>query len=263
MYKIRRRILSQNFIYNRTLIKKLVRESSIGLHDTVLEIGSGKGFITSELLSVAKRVIAVEIDPKLVLHVEKFLGNDPKLDVYLLDFLDFHLPEFSYKVFANIPFSIEGKIIRKLLDDKNPPVDCYLVVRKDLAERLSGENGNNQFVMKYKPWYIFDIYYHFNRNDFIPKSSMDCVMWRVTKRANPLIPLEEKQTYQRFIKLAFGDGLPIERNLKRIVSKSEFQKLAREVKFSLNVTPTHLLFEQWLTLYSVYSRCLIDQKEVE
>lgn len=249
VYEFRRKILSQNFIYNRTLIKKLVRGSSIGFQDTVLEIGPGKGFITSELLQVAKRVIAVEIDPKLVLHLDKFLGKNPKMDLYLSDFLDFHLPRTQYKVFANIPFSIEGKIVRKLLEDRNSPEDCYLVVRRDLAERLSGMVGNNLFSIKYKPWFEFSIYHYFNRNDFIPRPSMDCVIWRVTKRENPLIPDDQKLNYQRFIEQAFGEGQSIQNNLKKIMSREQLHNLSRKLNFSLKTKPSYLSFEQWLELY--------------
>lgn len=72
LYKVRRKLLSQNFLYNKVLINLLVRNSSIGLNDTVVEIGSGKGFITSELLKVAKKIIAIELDGKLFLHLKKF-----------------------------------------------------------------------------------------------------------------------------------------------------------------------------------------------
>lgn len=258
MYKFRRKVLSQNFIYNRTLIKKLVRGSSIGFSDTVLEIGPGKGFITAELLRVAKRVIAVELDYKLVLHLQIFFSNNPKLDLYLADFLNFPLPKTqselgssssSYKVFANIPFSIEGKIVRKLLEDKNPPEDCYLVVRRDLAERLSGMLGNNQFSIKYRPWFEFSIYYRFDRRDFIPRASMDCVMWRITKKKTPQLPLEEKQDYQQFVERAFGEGLSVEKNLLRFLSRVSVRNLSRKISFSLKSKPGSLSFERWLELY--------------
>ncbi len=258
VYKFRRKVLSQNFIYNRTLIKKLVRGSSIGFQDTVLEIGPGKGFITSELLQIAKRVIAVEIDPKLVLHLDKFLGDKSKLDIYLLDFLDFHLPRTEYKVFANIPFSIEGKIVRKLLEGRNPPEDCYLVVRQDLAERLSGMMGNNLFSIKYKPWFEFSIHHRFSKNDFNPTPSMDCVMWRVTKRKNALIPVEQQQIYQRFVEQVFKDGQPIDKNLRKLMSKERLQALTKKIDFSLKLKPSFLSFGQWLELYKKYKCDVAD-----
>lgn len=248
-YKFRRKVLSQNFIYNRKLISKLVRSSSVGPQDTVLEIGPGKGFITSELLQIAKRVIAVELDYKLVLHLDKLFGNNPKLDLYAENFLNFHLPRTRYKVFANIPFSIEGKIIRKLIEDKNPPEDCYLVVRQDLAERLSGFIENSSFSIKNKPWFDFDIYYYFNRSDFIPKPSMNCVMWRFTKREEPLLEVEDKQNFQKFIEKGFNNGLPVKRNLRNYLGSQKLDIISKNIGFSLDLKPRSLSLEQWLKLY--------------
>lgn len=251
MYKLRRRILSQNFIYNRKLIQKLIRRSSIGSFDTILEIGPGKGFITSELLKIATKVIAVEIDSKLTLHLKKFLGNNSKLDLYLANFLDFSLSKTEYKVFANIPFSIEGKIVRKLLEDKNPPKDCYLIVRKDLAERLSGFYFNNQFSIKNKPFFDFTICHQFYSADFIPRTNINCVMWRITKRKYPLIPYEFKKDYQKFIELSFGQGLPVNQNLKKILSSDQLKFLTQNINFSLRAKPSSLSLDQWLKIYKL------------
>ena len=55
MYTLRRKQLSQNFLYSRKLVKQLLRQSSIGANDVVLDIGSGKGIITEQLLSIAKK----------------------------------------------------------------------------------------------------------------------------------------------------------------------------------------------------------------
>ncbi len=252
MYKLRRKILSQNFIYNRTLVKKLVRNSSIGFQDTVLEIGPGKGFITSELLQIAKKVIAVEIDQKLVLHLQKQFLENNKFDLYLADFLNFHLPISQYKVFANIPFSIEGKIIRKLIEDKNPPNDCYLVVRKDLAERLIGKLGNNMFFVKHSPWFNFEICYYFSRRDFIPNPSMDCVMLRITKKTAPLISIEEKQHYQKLIEYMFINGRPVKVTLRELISKEKLKILASQVGFSLDKRSGSLSLSQWFKLFWMY-----------
>jgi len=257
LYKVRRKLLSQNFLYSRTLVNSLVRNSSIGPNDIVLEIGPGKGFITSELLQVAKEVIAVEVDPKLVLHLQQFFRNNPNLNLFLANFLDFRLPWVPYKVFANIPFSIEGQIVRKLLDTKNPPDDTYLVVRKDLAQRLSGKFGNNLFYISHAPWFEFNIYHYFNRNDFTPSASMDCVMWRITKRHQPLIPSEEMKNFKKFIELAFGNGANVDLNLKQLLSREQLKSLSNKLSFNFKRKPSYLSQEQWVQLYKLATNRVI------
>lgn len=248
-YRLRRRLLSQNFLSNRTLINFLVRNSSIGLNDTVLEIGPGKGFITTELLKRSKKVIAVELDEKLVLHLRQFLGNYPNFELHQADFLKFPLPDFPYKVFANIPFSIEGEILRKLLDSCDPPEDCYLVVDKRFALRLSGSVGENQFSLKHKPWFDFSLYHEFKKSDFTPEPKVDGVMWRIRKKEKPLLPSEKRKSWEKFIEVGFGHGQTMRQNLKNILSPTKMQSLSSKLNFSLKDKPGRLSLDQWLRLY--------------
>ena len=113
MYSLQRRVLSQNFFYSRKLVSWLLRKSSIGPKDTVLDIGAGKGIITELLLKITHQVIAIEIDALLCSYLENKFKTDPHVQVINKDFLRYLLPLHPYKVFANIPFCIEGEIIRK------------------------------------------------------------------------------------------------------------------------------------------------------
>ena len=134
MYKSRRKQLSQNFLCNPRLIRELVGRSSIGRADLVLEIGPGKGFITGELLRVARQVLAVELDAKLVLHLRRYFAGESRLSVVAGDFLDQPLPTTPYKVFANVPFSIEGLIVRKLIESPQINEACAHSMRKVSSE---------------------------------------------------------------------------------------------------------------------------------
>lgn len=248
-YQQRRKLLSQNSLYNRALIHFLVRNSSIGQNDTVLEIGPGKGFITSELLKTAQKVIAVEVDKKLVFHLRQRFNLNPKFQLYCGDFLKQDLPTCHYKVFANIPFSIEGQIVRKLLDSPNSPDDCYLVVVRDLAERLSGVPKNNLFSLTHLPWFDFSIYHTFRQNDFIPIPKVNAVMWKVQKKEIPLIPFSAKKSFTKFVVLGFGQGQPISINLKSVLSADQIVVLEQKLGFSLKIKPSYLSLENWIKLY--------------
>lgn len=257
VYKIRRKLLSQNFLYSRTLIRYLVRRSSICQNDTVLEIGPGKGFITTELVDTAKKVIAVEIDPKLALHLSLFLKEKPNLEIYNTNFLDFPLPDYSYKVFANISFSIGGEIVRKLFDGKNPPEDYYLIIDRRLALRLSGIPFDNQFSLKHKSWFEFSIFHHFKRSDFIPIPNVESVMWHASKKNTPLIPVANKESWEKFIEIGFGQGTPVYQNLRKVLSKVQFIQLQSKLNFSLKTKPSYLSFNQWLQIFNLFQRLFV------
>ena len=251
MFKLRREQLSQVFLHSPELVNRLIGKSSIGQKDTVIEIGSGKGIITSALLQTAKLVIAIERDPILYSRLKQQFLHYQNINLICADFLTFKLPNGSYKVFANVPFSIEGKIIRKLIDAPNPPEDCYLIMREELARRLAGIPKNGLFAIIHKPWFDFEIFHQFRRNDFIPKPQVESVMLRFIKRPYPLLPESEKPQFQKFVTNIFGGGRRMRQNLRREFSPSKINNLAQKLKFDLDAKPSNLIIEQWLLLYNL------------
>ncbi len=251
MYKVQRRTLSQNFLYSRKLVNKLIRESSCGPQDTVLDIGAGKGILTELLLQRVNRVHAIEIDGELCSFLRNKFKGIPSVSIIEADFLSLPLPQSPYKVFANIPFSIEGKIIRKLLTAQNPPDDSYLVVRKDLAERLSGKFQGGAFSARFKPWFDFSIIHAFRRTDFEPMARMDTVMLRIQKRTTPHISRTEEEQYARFIHEGFTKGKTIRKSLSRYFTRRQQVRIMKDLKISFDSNPSKLTLDQWIRLFSL------------
>lgn len=208
MYKLQRR-LSQNFLRDRQLVDQLVRNSSIGPHDTVIEIGPGKGIITRALVKKAKMVLAVEIDSHLISPLVSISQTD-SLILFNQNFLDFSLPHTPYKIFANPPFAIEGQIIRKLLDAPNPPEEIYLVLRKEHALRWSGYQPS-MFAMKYGPWFTFKIVHQFKGTDFSPPTKVKAVLLHMSKRKQPLVTWADKDRYQNVIEAGFTGKIKLKK----------------------------------------------------
>lgn len=254
MYKIQRRVLSQNFFYSRKFVQWLIRKSSISKADTVLDIGAGKGIIAEYLLKVASKVIAIEIDSDLCSKLYRKFENESKVKIISNDFLKCSLPQYPYKVFANIPFCIEGEIVRKLLNASNPPDDAYLVLRKDLATRLGGVNRDNRFSISYKPWFTFTLTHSFRRTDFEPMARMDTVLLRFSKKNKYIVPPEEQAIFRNFIEKGFMDGKSIKQNLYRVLTNTELHKLAVANGFSVNDKPSYLNLKQWVSIYSFIKR---------
>ncbi|KKQ53374.1 MAG: rRNA (Adenine-N(6)-)-methyltransferase [Candidatus Woesebacteria bacterium GW2011_GWA1_39_21b] len=194
-------LYSQNRLINPGLVADLVGKSSIGENDVVLEIGPGKGIITQELLNAAKKVIAVEIDEKLYLHLKNKFSELDKLVLVRNDFLKYKLPGYPFKVFANTPFVIISDVIRKLTDDKNFQ-QGYLIVQKEAAKKFIGkpQDSRNQMIsVLLYPWFEIRVYWEFERRDFIPKPSVDCVMIDVKRRDKPLLSWSDSRMYKDFI----------------------------------------------------------------
>ena len=205
MYKQRRKLLSQNFLFDRELIKRLIGNSSIGKTDTVLEIGPGKGIITQELISNAGKVIAIELDSSLFTELNIQFNDQSNLELYNADFLRFPLPHGQYKVFSNIPFRFTGEIIKKLLFSFNPPQDTYLIVQKEAAEKYL---GNSLIAALLHPWFEFSIQYRFGRCDFIPATGVSSVLLRIGRRNRPLLNPSLRRDYEDFLTYVFSGKKP-------------------------------------------------------
>jgi len=136
--------LGQHFLKSPWAAKAVAYALDIRKGDMVLEIGPGKGILTSVLLERGARVAAIEKDPPLVtLLREKFAQEirDGSLiihedDVRSTSSISLGLTEKPYIVIANIPYYITGEIIRQFLTDPLPPNAMSLLVQKEVAQRI-------------------------------------------------------------------------------------------------------------------------------
>jgi 16S rRNA (adenine1518-N6/adenine1519-N6)-dimethyltransferase len=129
--------LGQHWLRDRELLEDIAACAELTSSDTVLEVGSGLGTLTSVLLGHADKVVAVEFDETLARNLPaQFPGKN--LQVLHDDILTFNLSQLpkNYKVVANIPYYITAKIIQKLLTAPTPPSLIVLLVQKEVAERI-------------------------------------------------------------------------------------------------------------------------------
>lgn len=136
--------LGQNFLNSKSVAKDIVRAAKLEGVDTVLEIGPGKGFLTSELLSSGAHVIAVEKDDRMIPLLRDMFVEEIKSKKFtlihgdIIEELDkntLELPK-GYKLIANIPYYLTGQIIRTFLEAKNKPTQMVLMVQKEVATRI-------------------------------------------------------------------------------------------------------------------------------
>ena len=136
--------LGQNFLRSKAAIFSIIEAGEIDGHDIVLEVGPGKGILTEELLKVAREVIAVEKDDRLVLFLTlKFKREieEKKLILIHKDILEFDpeeegLQAGGYKIIANIPYYITGTFLRRFLSVVSAPSRMVLMLQKEVARRI-------------------------------------------------------------------------------------------------------------------------------
>ncbi|GAH99440.1 unnamed protein product [marine sediment metagenome] len=128
--------LGQNFLIDKNVVKKVIKAAELHSKDIVLEIGPGIGALTQEIAKTAKKVIAVEKDPRMVEILKETLKDFKNVELVNKDILNYSLLTTNYKLIANLPFYITAPVIRKFLESKHPPKEMVLIVQKEVAQRI-------------------------------------------------------------------------------------------------------------------------------
>ncbi|HCJ45694.1 MAG: ribosomal RNA small subunit methyltransferase A [Candidatus Moranbacteria bacterium] len=154
--------LGQNFLKDETVIENILALADVQPTDWVFEIGPGTGVLTSKLVERAEKVMAIELDHELVLHLTERFNASEGLSLLEGNILDMNLKEvlevsqFSehpYKIIANIPYYITAPIIRTLLSLPYQPVSMTLMVQDEVADRLSAQAGSMSLLSLMAQYY--------------------------------------------------------------------------------------------------------------
>ena len=247
--------LAQNFLRSSKLVRRLVAMSSIGPSDTVYEIGAGDGIITAALATVARQVIAIEKDPVLVRHLRERFRPCDHVEIVEKDFLAYSPVTSEHKVFANIPYNSTAQILRKILYERSKLSEAYLILQKEPAQKFSGSPRETLFSILVKPFFEFRILTQLRRTDFRPVPHVDSVFLSIKRRSRPLIETQDVAAYRDFVQYGFARWKPnVRLAFKNVFTYKQWKRLARELEFPFNATPTELSFEQWVGLYYGFRR---------
>lgn len=146
--------LGQHFLNSPSALSAIVETGQITKDDTILEVGPGTGTLTNELISRAKKIIAIEADHILVTQLhERFATaiQEGKLNIIEGDILEVDInilfaKKESYKVIANIPYYITGAIIKKFLSAQFQPKQMVLLIQKEVAERIIAKDNKESIL---------------------------------------------------------------------------------------------------------------------
>ncbi len=143
----------QNFLEDSSLSDQIIECASINKEIEVIEIGPGLGFLTEKLIENSKKLTAFEIDDDLIPILKKKFGTKDNFTLIHNDFMEVELDEIlkdkkGVKVVANIPYYITSPIINKLLKYRNNISEIYLMVQKEVAERIASKpNSKNMSLL--------------------------------------------------------------------------------------------------------------------
>ncbi len=206
--------LGQNFLVNPSVCPRMAECSGAGAGVGVLEIGPGIGVLTNELCRLADKVVAVELDSRLLPVLDETLVEYDNVkivngDVLKLDLNKLIKEEFDgleVVVCANLPYYITSPVIMKLLEDRLPVSSVTVMVQKEAAQRICAPVGSRDCgavtasVNYYaKPKMLFGV----SAGSFMPAPKVDSAVIKLEILKEPPVRVDEK-TFFRVIKAAFG-----------------------------------------------------------
>ncbi len=205
--------LGQNFLIDDEVIESIVETANIKKEDTIIEIGPGLGTLTNKLLEKAKKVIAIELDKRMVnilndrfsLYNNFEIINEDVLKVDLRNMIKEQNAE-NVKIVANLPYYITTPIIMKLLEDRLNIQSITVMIQKEVAKRLTATPGDKlsgaiTYAINYycEPQEVLIV----PNSSFIPKPEVESEVINLKLRKAHPVELTNEKLFFKLIKLAF------------------------------------------------------------
>ena len=229
--------LGQHFVVNSDILQRLVSHASLTEDDVVLEVGAGLGFLTKLLSSKCKKVVAVEVDPKIVRILRGQLHGLQNVDLIEGDILKVSLPPFS-KVVSAPPYSLSSPLLFRLLERKFDW--AVLIFQKEFAERLAASVGSKDYGrLTVTIYYRADVELldYVPRTMFYPPPDVDSMMVRLKPRGSPF-QVDDEETFFELVRTLFTQRNKKVRNAlipflrKREITGKEAVELADSTIYS-------------------------------
>ncbi len=222
----------QNFLIDENVIQDIIEKAEITRDDFVIEIGPGLGTLTQRLLENAGKVLAIELDKKMVNIISDRFSNEienaknvneqssdvdiSKLEIISEDVLKVNLKQIisnalesgykKVKVVANLPYYITTPIIMKLLEEKLKLDSITVMVQKEVAERLAEIPGGKETgAITYTIYYYTDsrIIINVPKESFIPAPEVTSAVVQFKILDKPRVEVKDEEELFKVIKQGF------------------------------------------------------------
>ena len=217
----------QNYLHDKNIIKKIVREINPLPDDTILEIGPGRGALTELIYGKTENFIAVEIDSRVI---EDLRSKFPGLQLIQRDFLKVDISTIidsnkkKLRIIGNIPYNLTSSIVFKTIRNADLIEDAVLMVQNEVAKRMTAKKGSKDYgILTVLLNYFTDteICFKVSPNAFYPKPKVTSAI--VHLRFKELsISKEKMEMFISIVKACFGNR---RKTLKNSLSNSIFKEL--------------------------------------
>jgi 16S rRNA (adenine1518-N6/adenine1519-N6)-dimethyltransferase len=253
--------LGQNFLIDPVLRDAIAEAAETTDEDDVMEVGAGVGTLTVALAVRCRRLIAVELDARLLPALEEVLHGRYNVKVIHADILRFNagseFPNGGEVVAGNIPYNITGALIRKLLDDPPRPRRLSLVVQKEVAERWTAAGSASLATVAVQVYAEPRIVLTIPASAFNPAPRVDSALVRLDVRDHPAVDVPDFDAFFRLVEAVFQyRRKQLGGALGRVggTSSTEAGRRLRELGIDPKRRPQTLSLAEWEGLNRVFGR---------
>ncbi len=253
--------LSQNFLIDGNIIRKIIETADVQPGDVVLEIGPGPGALTAAILQAGAAVVAVEKDPLLAQGLDKLQTPDNRLEVFQEDILAFPLSRLKprlpagrkAKVISNLPYHLTTPILKKLIQEEGRELfsELILMVQDEVAKRFvakprTPDYGSLTLFLHFytTPKYAFKV----SNSCFFPKPKVHSAIVKITLKEPEAVT--DTEIFFKMTRRAFEQRRKMLRvSLSQIVSPKILSEALIKLALPATSRPEELSLAQFIALY--------------
>jgi len=251
--------LGQNFLIDPGFRDAIAEQAGLSPQDEVLEVGAGVGTLTVALAPRCRRVVAVELDGRLIPALRESLDGLDNVEVVRTDILRFNVrsafPAGNEVVAGNIPYNLTGALIRKLLDDPPRPRRLSLVVQKEVADRWTASSGASLATVAVQVFAEARTLLTIPAAAFTPSPRVDSALVGLEVRPRPAVHVDDLKAFFRFVEAVFqGRRKQLGGTLGRMsgIGSTAAGARLREAGIDPERRPQTLHLGEWEALYKEF-----------
>ncbi|WP_313431397.1 16S rRNA (adenine(1518)-N(6)/adenine(1519)-N(6))-dimethyltransferase RsmA [Siminovitchia terrae] len=208
--------LGQNFLIDPNILRNITEYAGLTKETGVIEIGPGIGALTEHLARTAKKVVAYEIDQRLLPILADTLAPYDNVKIIHEDILKADIHQMIEKEFAevkeimvvaNLPYYVTTPIILKLLEEKLPIRGIVVMLQKEVGDRIAAKPGTKEYgslSIAIQYYTTAETVMIVPKSVFVPQPNVDSAVIRMLLRERPAVSVKDERFFFRITKMSFA-----------------------------------------------------------
>lgn len=239
--------LGQNFLVDLNTLQNIIEKAGINESVGVIEVGPGIGALTEQLAIHSDKVVAFEIDQRLLPILDETLADYSNVEVIHQDILEADVAEViqgrfdegqEVHIVANLPYYITTPILMKLLEEKLPISSLTIMIQKEVADRMAAEPNNKSYgslTVAVQYYTNAEIVLDVPRSVFMPQPNVDSSVLRLEMRDTPPVDVHDENLFFEIVRASFVHRRKTLRNnlvshYKKKYTKEEINSILEKTK---------------------------------